>query len=70
MSIELDRLLGRLADEQRLLTGYSGGADSALLAYAAHQVLGSRAERRSREGRLADTAVTAMAREPRTWCAA
>ncbi len=24
MSVELDRLLGRLADEQRLLTGYSG----------------------------------------------
>src|SRR5665647_3330292 len=43
MSVELDRLLGRLADEQRLLTGYSGGADSALLAYAAHQVLGSQA---------------------------
>jgi uncharacterized protein len=43
MSGELDRLLGRLADETRLLTGYSGGADSALLAYAAHQVLGPRA---------------------------
>lgn len=43
MSAELDRLLDRLADERRLLTGYSGGADSALLAYAAHQVLGVRA---------------------------
>src|ERR1035437_4092188 len=43
MSVELDRLLGRPADEKRLLTGHSGGADSALLSYAAHQVLGSRA---------------------------
>lgn len=43
MSVKLDRLLCRLADEERLLTGYSGGADSALLAYAAHHVLGSQA---------------------------
>jgi len=58
MSVELDRLLGRLADEQRLLTAYSGGADSSLLAYAAHQVLGSQA--------IAVTAVSASlpSREP------
>jgi PP-loop superfamily ATP-utilizing enzyme len=60
MSVALDRLLGRLADEKRLLTGYSGGADSPLLAYAAHQVLGSRA--------IAVTAVSAIrpARERRS----
>src|ERR1035437_9523758 len=62
MSVELDRLLGRLADEKRLLTAYSGGADSALLAYAAHQVLGSRA--------IAGAAVSASlpSRERRSAC--
>ncbi|CAN5417402.1 ATP-dependent sacrificial sulfur transferase LarE [soil metagenome] len=43
MSLLLDRLLSRLADEEKLLTAFSGGADSALLAYAAHLVLGERA---------------------------
>jgi len=59
MSADLDRLLQRLAEEDRLLTAYSGGADSALLAYAAHQVLGDRA--------MAVTAVSASlpARERR-----
>ncbi|MGI8305771.1 ATP-dependent sacrificial sulfur transferase LarE [Saccharopolyspora hattusasensis] len=42
MSAQLDRLVGRLAQEDRLIVGYSGGADSALLATVAHQVLGSR----------------------------
>lgn len=41
---ELDRkrqaLYGRLRDLGRLMIAYSGGADSAYLAYAAHQVLG------------------------------
>jgi uncharacterized protein len=59
MSVELDQLLDRLRREVRLVTAYSGGADSALLAYAAHQVLGERA--------LAVTAVSASlpARERR-----
>lgn len=41
----------RIAQEDRLVTAYSGGADSALLAAVAHHVLGSRA--------LAVTAVSA-----------
>jgi uncharacterized protein len=45
------RLRDRIAQEDRLVTAYSGGADSALLAAVAHQVLGSRA--------LAVTAVSA-----------
>ena len=44
---DADRLLRdlkhRIAREDRLVTAYSGGADSALLAAVAHQVLGSRA---------------------------
>ena len=52
---DADRLLRdlkqRIAREDRLVTAYSGGADSALLAAVAHQVLGSRA--------LAVTAVSA-----------
>ncbi len=43
MSYLLDQFLGRLAHEDRLLIAFSGGADSALLAYAAHLVLGERA---------------------------
>jgi uncharacterized protein len=39
----LDRLIVRLQAEDRLLTGFSGGADSALLAFVAHQVLGEKA---------------------------
>lgn len=51
MSADLDRLEARLAQEDRLLVAYSGGADSALLATVAHRVLGRRA--------LAVTAVSA-----------
>lgn len=47
----LGRLKHRLAAEDRLVTAFSGGADSALLAAVAHDVLGSRA--------LAVTAVSA-----------
>lgn len=47
----LEALEDRIAQEDRLVTAYSGGADSALLAAVAHQVLGSRA--------LAVTAVSA-----------
>jgi uncharacterized protein len=47
----LGRLKHRLAQEDRLVTAFSGGADSALLAAVAHDVLGSRA--------LAVTAVSA-----------
>lgn len=50
-SIELGRLQRRLALETRLLVAFSGGADSALLAAVAHQVLG--------RGALAVTAVSA-----------
>jgi len=39
----LDALLDRLRGETRLLVAFSGGADSALLAWSAHQVLGERA---------------------------
>jgi asparagine synthetase B (glutamine-hydrolysing) len=39
----LGRLKHRLAQEDRLVTAFSGGADSALLAAVAHDVLGSRA---------------------------
>ncbi|HEY5361113.1 MAG TPA: ATP-dependent sacrificial sulfur transferase LarE [Streptosporangiaceae bacterium] len=45
------RLAARLAQENRLVTAFSGGADSALLAAMAHEVLGTRA--------LAVTAVSA-----------
>lgn len=38
-----EALLTRLAQERRLIVAYSGGADSALLAVAAHRVLGDRA---------------------------
>lgn len=38
-----ERLRKRLAEEDRLLIGYSGGADSALLAVVATEVLGSAA---------------------------
>jgi pyridinium-3,5-biscarboxylic acid mononucleotide sulfurtransferase len=51
MSNHLERLTERLAQEDRLLTAFSGGADSALLAACAHLVLGDRA--------LAVTAVSA-----------
>jgi pyridinium-3,5-biscarboxylic acid mononucleotide sulfurtransferase len=51
MTNPLERLTSRLAQEDRLLTAFSGGADSALLAACAHQVLGNRA--------LAVTAVSA-----------
>ena len=47
----VERLKDRVAREDRLVTAFSGGADSALLATVAHQVLGSRA--------LAVTAVSA-----------
>jgi uncharacterized protein len=47
----LGRLKHRLDQEDRLVTAFSGGADSALLAAVAHDVLGSRA--------LAVTAVSA-----------
>ena len=43
MSRLLDRLLARLAREDKLLIAFSGGADSALLTYAAHLALGDRA---------------------------
>lgn len=42
MSELLDRLTGRLRVETGLVTAFSGGADSALLAAAAHLVLGER----------------------------
>jgi uncharacterized protein len=51
MSELLDRLTGRLRVKAGLVTAFSGGADSALLAAAAHLVLGVRA--------LAVTAVSA-----------
>ena len=51
MSDHLERLTQRLAQEDRLLTAFSGGADSALLAACAHMVLADRA--------LAVTAVSA-----------
>ncbi|WP_308115182.1 MULTISPECIES: ATP-dependent sacrificial sulfur transferase LarE [unclassified Rhodococcus (in: high G+C Gram-positive bacteria)] len=38
-----ERLTARLAGEEKLLVAFSGGADSALLATAAHRVLGDRA---------------------------
>ena len=38
-----DALCGRLAREHRVLVAFSGGADSALLAVAAHRVLGAAA---------------------------
>jgi uncharacterized protein len=41
--MSLARLVARLEQESRLLVAYSGGADSALLATVAHQVLGDRA---------------------------
>ena len=47
----VERLKDRVAREDRLVTAFSGGADSALLATVAHQVLGARA--------LAVTAVSA-----------
>lgn len=43
MSALLDRLKERLAQEDKLIVAFSGGADSALLATVAHQVLGERA---------------------------
>src|SRR5690349_2072041 len=51
MSDLLDRLDARLAKESAVVTAYSGGVDSALLAVAAQRVLGRRA--------LAATAVSA-----------
>lgn len=42
-SAGLDRLRARLGRETGLLVAFSGGADSALLAYVAHQTLGDRA---------------------------
>jgi pyridinium-3,5-biscarboxylic acid mononucleotide sulfurtransferase len=51
MSELLDRLSARLAQESTIVTAYSGGVDSALLAVVAHRVLGRRA--------LAVTAVSA-----------
>ncbi len=48
---DLARLEQRLAQEDRLVVAFSGGADSALLATVAHRVLGARA--------LAVTAVSA-----------
>ncbi|WP_432824617.1 ATP-dependent sacrificial sulfur transferase LarE [Dactylosporangium sp. CA-092794] len=55
----LARLRDRLAREERLIVAFSGGADSALLAWAAHDVLGANA--------VAATAVSASlpARERR-----
>jgi uncharacterized protein len=41
--VTLAALEARLAQEDRLLVAYSGGADSALLATVAHRVLGERA---------------------------
>jgi pyridinium-3,5-biscarboxylic acid mononucleotide sulfurtransferase len=38
----LDRLRARIAEEEALVVGFSGGVDSALLAGVAHEVLGSR----------------------------
>lgn len=43
MSELADRLVGRISQEAGLVTGFSGGVDSALLAAVAHQVLSSRA---------------------------
>ena len=43
MSDLFDRLWPARAKKTRLLIAFSGGADSALLAYAAHLVLGQRA---------------------------
>ncbi|OIV35535.1 TIGR00268 family protein [Mangrovactinospora gilvigrisea] len=40
---KLTALRTRIGTEPALITGFSGGVDSALLAYAAHQVLGERA---------------------------
>jgi pyridinium-3,5-biscarboxylic acid mononucleotide sulfurtransferase len=51
MTEPLQRLIARLCDEDRLITAFSGGADSALLAAVAHDVLG--------ECALAVTAVSA-----------
>lgn len=51
MSALLDRLSARLTQESALVTAYSGGVDSALLAVVAHRVLGRQA--------LAVTAVSA-----------
>src|ERR1700733_11891556 len=39
----LDRLRSELSGARRLIVAFSGGADSALLAWVAHDVLGSRA---------------------------
>jgi uncharacterized protein len=62
MSELLDRLTGRLRAETGLVTAFSGGADSALLAAAAHLALGAQA--------LAVTAVSASlpARERTDGC--
>ena len=43
MSELLARLMARLSQEDKLLIAFSGGADSALLASAAHRALGDRA---------------------------
>jgi uncharacterized protein len=40
---ELDRLRARLVDLDRVVVAFSGGADSALLAWVAHDTLGPRA---------------------------